>query len=316
MVQTQGRFDPRQVAMTASLAVAVLMLVGKLGAAWLTGSAAILSDALESVIHIVATGIAAYGVWLTSQPADEDHPYGHGRFAYFSAGFEGALIGIAAIAILYVSIQALIVGPELHRLDLGVAITGALALVNLGLGLFLIRVGKRHRALAVVANGQHVLTDVWTSGAVVVGVLLVWWTGLTWLDPVIAILAALNILRSGSGLIKDSIGGLMDQVDPTETARLVEALEASVASGQIDAYHQLRFRRVGDQVHLEVHLLMPGGLSLKEAHHRACAVEAGLAAQFPEDRVLVTTHLEPEEHDSAHPGGHPEFPDPLGGGEA
>ncbi|MFP5503486.1 MAG: cation diffusion facilitator family transporter [Candidatus Sericytochromatia bacterium] len=311
MADTHPRFDPRQVAMTASLAVAVLMLVGKLGAAWLTGSAAILSDALESVIHIVATGIAAYGVWLTSQPADEDHHYGHGRFAYFSAGFEGALIGIAAIAILYVSVHALIVGPELHQLDLGVAITGGLALVNLGLGLFLVRVGKRHRALAVEANGRHVLTDVWTSGAVVVGVLLVWWTGLTWLDPVIAILAALNILRSGSGLIKDSIGGLMDQVDPAETARLVEALEASVASGQIGAYHQLRFRRVGDQVHLEVHLLMPGGLSLKEAHQRACAVEARLTEQFPEDRVLLTTHLEPEEHDCAHPDGHREFPDPL-----
>jgi cation diffusion facilitator family transporter len=303
--------DPRHVAMAASLGTAVLMLVGKMAAYWLTGSTAIFSDALESVIHIAATGMAAYSLWFTTQPADRDHPYGHGKFAYFSAGFEGALILIASVMIIYVAVKALILGPELRQLDLGVGITFVLAMVNLALGLFLVATGRRTNTLVLEANGKHVLTDMWTSLGVVVGVTLVYFTHLTWLDPVVAILAASNIVFSGGGLLGQAFQGLMEKADQRDSAVLVCGLEQAVTEGLIGGFHQLRHRRVNDQVYVDAHLLLPGRLSLEEAHHRASEVEARMAALFPEDRVWMTSHLEPEEHEAVHPGGHAEFPDPF-----
>lgn len=195
--------------MSASLAVAVVMLVGKLTAYALTGSAAIFSDALESVIHLVATAIAGFSLWYAAQPPDPNHPYGHGKIAYFSSGLEGALILLAAVAIGYEAIQALVEGPSLENLGVGLAITAALGLVNLVLGLSLIRVGRRTNALVLVANGHHVLTDMWTSLGVLVGVGLVLVTGLEWLDPVVAILVGANILWTSVRLMREAYGGLM-----------------------------------------------------------------------------------------------------------
>jgi cation diffusion facilitator family transporter len=297
--------------MAASLGTAGLMLAGKTLAWAMTGSTAILSDALESVIHIVATGIAAYSLWFTTQPADRDHPYGHGKFAYFSAGFEGAMILTASVAIVYVAGKALIFGPELRQLDLGVAITFGLAMVNMALGWFLVRTGRRTNTLVLEANGQHVLTDMWTSLGVVVGVLLVDLTHLSWLDPVVAILAALNILWSGGHLLATAFQGLMEKADARDSAILMQGLQQAVDAGLIQGWHQLRHRRVNDQVYVDAHLLLPGQLTLHEAHERACDVESRMAELFPEDRVWMTSHLEPEEHEAVHPGGHPEFPDPF-----
>lgn len=152
-----------KIAMTSSLLVAVLMLVGKSGAYYLTGSVAIMSDAVESVIHIIATSVAAFGLWYSMRPADANHPYGHGKIVYFSAGFEGALILVAGVGVIGVGIEGLIAGVELRQLDIGLAITAALALVNLGLGMFLIYAGKKAKQLVLIANGTHVLTDMWTS---------------------------------------------------------------------------------------------------------------------------------------------------------
>ncbi|MDB5101475.1 MAG: cation diffusion facilitator family transporter, partial [Cyanobacteria bacterium RYN_339] len=214
------RVDLRTFAMGLSLGVAVLMLVGKLGAWWLTGSSAILSDALEAVIHVAATVVAAWSLAFSRQPADPDHPYGHGKAAYFSAGFEGALIGGASIAILAVAGYALTHGPQLHELGAGVGIIAFLACVNAGLGAYLLHVGRTHNSLVLQANGKHVLADMWTSGGVVVGVLLVWATGKAWLDPIVAIGVGLNILWSAGELLRTSFHGLMDQADPDDTARL------------------------------------------------------------------------------------------------
>lgn len=297
--------------MGASLGIAVLMLVGKFTAFWLTGSTAILSDALESVIHIVATCVVAYSLWLTTKPADADHPYGHGKFAYFSAGMEGALILVASVAIIVVAVQALLVGPQLKQLDLGLLVTFALAMVNLALGWFLISVGKRTNTLVLEANGHHVLTDMWTSLGVVLGVFLVYVTGLTWLDPVVAILAALNILRSGGTLMGTAYQGLMEKVSDHDTALVMGELERAVGEGLIGGFHQLRHRRVNDQVYVDAHLLVPGHLSLDEAHRRASEVESRVGTLFPADRVWMTSHLEPEEHEAVHPDGHSDFPDPF-----
>lgn len=305
--------DARYFAMTLSLAVAVVMLVGKLVASFITGSAAIFSDAAESVIHIAATGIAAYSLWASTRPADRDHPYGHGKFAYFSAGVEGGLILAAALSILYLGVRGLILGPELHRLGTGLVIIAGLALVNLALGLFLIHTGKRHNALVLVANGQHVLTDVWTSGAIVVGVALVHFTGLTWLDPVAAIVAGLNILWTATHLLRQFFEGMLEKVEPHETQRLMTGLHRMVADGLLNAFHQLRHRRVGDEVWIDLHLMFPGDLTLTAAHERACEVEERLRGMFPGDRVYVNSHLEPADHghDRAHPDGHAAQTDAL-----
>lgn len=298
--------------MASSLAVAVLMLVGKLTAYYVSGSAAILSDAAESVIHIVATGIAAFSLWYSRQPSDPNHPYGHGKIAYFSAGFEGALILMASLYIVYVAIEDLIVGTELRELGLGLLITAALAFVNLGLGLFLVVTGKKHNDLILVANGHHVLTDMWTSFAVVAGVGLVLVTGQVWLDPVVALLAGLNILRSAVKLIRKSFAGLLDEAHHQSTHRILECLREATERGDLAGFHQLRHRTANEVMWVEVHMLLPGDMTVREAHSRVTEIEDEIEALFPEHTVHVTSHIEPRAHEAAHPGGHPQLHDPFG----
>lgn len=297
--------------MQLSLAVALLMLVGKLAAFLITGSSAILSDAAESVIHLAATAVAAFSLWYSRQPADRDHPYGHGKIAFFSAGFEGGLIFLAASYIIWTAIAALIQGPELHRLGTGLLITGALAVVNLALGLTLIRVGRKHGSIVLVANGKHVLTDMWTSLAVLVGVAVVWATDLLWLDPLVAIAAGLNIIASAVGLMRRAYGGLLDEADPAVTQRIVECLDRATAAGRIDGYHQLRHREVDAVLWVELHMLLPSDMPVDEAHSRVTEVEHSITGLFPGLTVHLTTHIEPASHTDHHPAGHPGLPDPL-----
>ncbi|GIV58526.1 MAG: cation diffusion facilitator transporter [Rhodothermaceae bacterium] len=297
--------------MAASLAVSFLMLAGKMTAYFITGSAAILSDALESVIHLFATGFAAFSLWYAVRPPDAGHPYGHGKIAYFSSGFEGGLILIAAVTILYSAVRALIEGPALRQLDVGLWILAGLTLVNLALGLALVRVGRRHRSLVLEANGRHVLTDMWTSLGVLAGVGLVALTGLTWLDPLVAIVVALNILWTAVRLVRTSVSGLMEAADTADTQAILTVLDQAVAEGLISGYHQVRHRRVNDQLWIEYHLLFPEDLRIPEAHERSHVVEERLARALGPTHVYVTAHLEPETHDEAHPEGHREPADPL-----
>lgn len=305
--------DIRHMAMGASLAVSVLMLVGKMTAYVLTGSQSILSDAAESVVHIFATGVAAFSLWYSQQEACQKHPYGHGKIVYFSAGFEGALILAAGLFIIISAGKALLEGARLSSLEWGLGITLALALVNLALGVFLIRVGRKRNTFVLVANGRHVLSDMWTSFAVVVGVALVAVTGISWLDPVVAILVACNIFYHGGELILRSYRGLLDQADPAESERLSRRLNQFVEQGVVNGFHQLRHRKTDDVVWAELHVLLPGDLPVREAHERVSAVEKGIVEEFPNYHVYVTTHMEPVRHESAHPGGHPGMRDPLGG---
>jgi len=303
------RNDPRKIAMVASLLVSILMLAGKMTAYLITGSAAILSDALESVVHLFATGFAGFSLWYAIRPADKEHPYGHGKIAYFSSGFEGALILFAAVTILYTAAVDLIAGPELENLSIGLMITAALTAINLGLGLSLVYVGKRHNSLVLASNGQHVLTDMWTSLGVLLGVGLVWFTDIVWLDPAVAILVALNILWTAFRLMRRSVEGLMEAVDADDTAAILRELERAVATDEISGFHQLRHRHVNDQRWVEYHLLFPADLHITDAHMRSHAVENRVIALFPQDEVHVTAHLEPREH--AHPEGYQESQDPL-----
>jgi cation diffusion facilitator family transporter len=297
--------------MGVSLAVSFLMLVGKIAATLLTGSTAILSDAAESVIHLFATGFAAFSLWYAASPPDPDHPYGHGKISYFASAVEGTLILLAALVIGGMAVQDLVAGPDLRQLDLGLALIGGLTLVNLVLGWYLIRTGRHTNSLVLVSNGQHVMTDMWTSLGVVVGVGLVWLTGVRWIDPVVGLLVAANILWTASRLLRRSVYGLMDEADPDATLALLDELTEAKADGTIAEYHQVRHRRSGDQVWVEYHLMFPGDMSIREAHARSHEVEDRVDDLFPDEEVHVTAHLEPRRHDEAHPEGHREPADPL-----
>ena len=301
----------RRRAMALSLAVSVLMLVGKLAAAALTGSTAIFSDAAESVIHLFATGFAGFSLWYAATPPDPDHPYGHGKISYFASAVEGTLILLAALVIGGLAVQDLVAGPNLRQLDLGLLLIGGLTAVNLALGWYLIRTGRRTNSLVLVSNGQHVMTDMWTSLGVIVGVGLVWLTGVRWLDPVVGLAVAANILWTATSLLRRSVYGLMDEADPDATQALLDELTEAKADGTIAEYHQVRHRRSGDQVWVEYHLMFPGDMSIREAHARSHEVEDRVDALFPEDEVHVTAHLEPRRHEEAHPEGHREPADPL-----
>lgn len=201
----------QSLAIRISLTVGFLMLAGKWYAYLLTGSAAILSDAAESVVHVLAVAFAAYSLWLSFKPPDSTHPYGHDRISFFSAGVEGTLIILAAGIIMYEAVRKWIGGLELQNLGEGTLFVAGAGVINAALGLYLLWQGKRHNSLVLIANGKHVLTDSWTSLGVVGGLLLVLWTDWLPFDPILAIIVAANILWSGGKLVRQSVGGLMDE---------------------------------------------------------------------------------------------------------
>lgn len=288
-------------AMSLSVSAGLIMLVIKFtGFAW-TGSTAILSDAAESVVHIMAVLFAAYSLWVSLKPADAQHPYGHAKISFFSAGAEGALIMIAAVYIIYTAIHDWIMGLSLRNLDLGVALTAFAALINAALGWYLVRIGRQKKSLILEANGRHVLTDSWTSAGVVVGLLLAWMTGWLFLDPVCAILVALNIIYSGFRLLQRSVGGLMDEADPAIQTQLTGVLERECRAHGV-SHHLLRQRFNGFGYDVDVHLVFPDDMPIRQAHRIATDIEDAIRADL-QDRAYVTTHLEPrEDHRRVHPG--------------
>jgi cation diffusion facilitator family transporter len=268
-VQPNGHASPhfasRRSAALVSLGVGLLMLAGKWAAYVLTGSHAILSDALESIVHVAATGFAYASILLSARPPDPKYPYGYGKVTYFSAGFEGGMITLAALAILYEAGQGFFRGEELQQLDKGLALILLASVVNLALGLMLIRQGRRTESLILVADGQHVLTDSYTSFGVVLGVALVYATGWTWLDPTVAVLVGLNILRTGYDLVRAGVTGLMDRSDPALLGKIVEALQASRQPGWIDVHH-LRAWQAGDRTFVDFHLVVPEDWTVGQLH--------------------------------------------------
>jgi cation diffusion facilitator family transporter len=289
--------------MRLSLAVGFFMLGTKVFAYWITGSAAVLSDAAESVVHVVAVSFAAYSLWLSFKPPDRSHLYGHDKISFFSAGFEGAMIVLAAAYIIYVSIQKWIAGLKLENLGIGALLVLVAGVINGALGAYLVWAGKKRGSLILEADGKHVLTDCLTSLGVIVGLTLTILTGRLYFDPIFAIFVALNILWTGGNLIRRSVGGLMDEVDSGSQARIVNVLRQMTSEAGVE-YHGLRHRNAGNTIWVEVHLLFPSSTSLKSAHDLATQIEERIEQELG-SRAEVITHLETlEDHDQVHPREH------------
>jgi cation diffusion facilitator family transporter len=264
---------------------------GKFGVAGATGSTAVYSDALESIVNVVAAALVLYALVVASRPADRDHPYGHGKVEFFSAGVEGALIAVAAVLILVEAISELVRGPEVRRLDIAIAGSAVLAVGNALLGSYLVRAGRRSGSEALIADGRHVLTDVVTTVGVILGLALVGWTGLAWFDPLAAIVVALWILRTGYGLLRSAVGGLMDEADEHHLAPICDGLEARRAPEWIDV-HSLRAFRSGAVQHIDLHLSVPRYLDADRLHEINEEVgDAVRAATGRADGVIV--HFDP-----------------------
>jgi cation diffusion facilitator family transporter len=286
-------------AIRVSLAVGAIMLAGKWYAYAITNSAAILSDAAESVVHILAVGFAAFSLWLMYQPADDSHPYGHDKISFFSAGVEGFLIILAAAFIIFESIIRLIHGIKITNVDIGTYIVVAASVTNLALGLYLVWEGKKSKSLILTADGKHVLTDSWTGFGVAFGLVLVLWTGWLPFDPIIAIFVALNILWSGGKLIRQAVGGLMDEGNPEVEKTIRTILDAEMKKRGLQ-YHELRYRESGNAIWIEFHILFPKNTYLQDAHDTATEIEAVISSSLHRPARIIS-HLEPiAGHDEVH----------------
>jgi len=281
----------RLVAISASLAVGLGLMAVKFIAFGLTGSAAIFSDALESIINVVAAAFALGSVVLSAKSPDPTHPYGHGKIEYFSAGFEGALIIAAAGGIVYAAWPRLLHPQGIPQLTSGLLLILGAALVNLVLGLVLLMVGKRTRSLTLVADGKHVLTDVYTTGGVLLGLIGVMFTGWNWLDGAVALLVALNIMVTGSRLVGQAFAGLMDTTDPQLLEEICTVISKNRRALWIDI-HQLRARRAGTHIFIDFHLILPRDLSLEESHAEVKTLEK-ILTDYYEGETDILIHADP-----------------------
>ncbi len=275
-----------------SVAAAVATIALKTGAWWVTGSVGLLSDAIESLVNLAAALMALWMLTLAERPPDEEHAFGYSKAEYFSSGLEGAMIFVAAAAIAVTAAPRLWDPEPLEAIGIGLAISVAASAINLGVALVLFRVAKRHRSITLEADAHHLMTDVWTSAGVVAGVIVVAATGWNRLDPVIAILVALNILRTGYRLVRRSALGLLDRaMSHDDRQRIRDILARHEAAGI--AFHALRTRQAAGRAFVSMHVLVPGDWTVQRGHDLADAIEREIRSALP--RTTVTTHLEPLE---------------------
>jgi cation diffusion facilitator family transporter len=259
--------SPRVRAAAVSLVVGSALLASKFYAWHVTGSQTVFSDAMESIVNVVAAAVALAAMVFASRPKDESHPYGHGKIEFMTGGFEGGLIAFAAIVIIYESVVTLLdienYAPK--RLEVGIWIVAAAGVANLLLGLFLVREGKKHGSVTLVADGKHVISDSWTSGGAVVGLVLVKLTGMNWIDPCAAMLVAVQLLATGAALVRQAARGLLDETDPEVVADVAAALEKARVPGVIEV-HDLRAINVGGYHHVDLHVVVPEFWPVERSH--------------------------------------------------
>ena len=272
-----------------ALGLAVLAL--KLTAWWVTGSAALFSDAAESVVNVAASAAAFIALRLAARPADADHPYGHDKAEFFAAVIEGVLIVVAALVILQHTWHTIQAPSPIDAPLLGIALNAAAGALNLAWGLLLVRAARRLRSPALAADGRHLLSDVVTSVGVLAGFGLAVATGIWWIDPLLAAATALYILVSGTMVIRSSVGGLMDEAPAADIMARIRTLVGAHAEGAIEA-HDMRTRHAGRLTFLEFHLVVPALMTVADAHEICDRIEAALKAEM--DGLVITIHVEPE----------------------
>jgi len=273
-----------------SIAAAVLTIGLKTAAWWITGSVGLLSDAMESIVNLVGGLMALAMLTVTERPADQEHPYGHGKAEYFSSGVEGTLILIAAISISGAAVNRLISPKPLEEIGVGLAISIVASLVNLGVALLLLRVGRKSNSITLEANAHHLLTDVWTSIGVVAGVGMVALTGWERLDPIVALVIAVNINLDRGPNCRRSIGGLMDTAPLTEDRVAVRDVLSSYEQAGV-RFHALRTRQAGARKFISLHVLVPGDWTVQRGHQLVERIENDIRNVVLDSTIF--THLEP-----------------------
>jgi cation diffusion facilitator family transporter len=287
---------PELAAAAASLTISLVLLAVKFTAYYLTGSAAIFSDALEQIVNVLASAFAAYSLLLAHQPADEAHPYGHGKVEFMSAGFEGGMILLAALIIIGRAVEEMVEGPGVHKLDWGLILILIAGLINGIVGSALVRAGRRSGSMTLIADGKHLLTDAITSAAVLAALVLMWliptWT---WADPIAAVVVAIYIGAIAVHLLSHSAAGLMDKQDVEDEAILRGILDAHlVPNGKpplICSYHKLRHRHSGRYHWVDFHIMVPASWDVAHGHEVASAIEYEIELALREGNA--TAHVEP-----------------------
>lgn len=278
--------------MILSIVTAIVTIALK-GAAWaLTGSVGLLSDAAESVVNLIAASVGLIAVIWAARPADEEHAYGHEKANYLSAGIEGTLILLAALTIAYAGLERLVNPAAVDDIGVGLAVSAGASVLNLVLGLALIRVGRRDRSLILEADGHHLMADVWTSAGVVIGVALVAITGWEPLDAIVALVVAGNIVFTGIGLVRRSTDGLMDRALAGDELEHINRVLEAYTSDDV-GFHALRTRRAGQRAFVSMHVVVPGAWTVQQGHDLIERLEFDLRETL--EPVTITTHLEPIE---------------------
>lgn len=278
--------------MILSIVTALATIALKAGAWAITGSIGLLADAAESVVNLVAASVGLLAVVWASRPPDAEHAYGHEKANYLAAAFEGALILLAAVTIAYAAIGRLLDPTEVEDVGVGLTIAGVASVLNLVMARALLRAGREERAMALEADGKHLLTDVWTSVGVVVGVVLVAVTGWAALDPIVALIVAANIVVSGVAMVRRSADGLMDRALERDELDRVQAVLDRYRCDTV-AFHALRTRRAGPRAFVSVHVVVPGAWSVQDGHDLIERLERDLRTGL--EPATITTHLEPLE---------------------
>lgn len=291
-----------------SIAAAVATIVLKTVAWRVTDSVGLLSDAAESVVNLVAAFAVLIALRVAARPADKNHHFGHSKAEYFSAAIEGQMIFVAALVIIWTAVERFLNPRPLEDVGIGLGISVVASLINGGVAFVLLRAGRNYRSLTLTADGKHLLTDVWTSVGVLVGVVLVALTGVERLDPIIAFLVGLNIVWTGWRLIHQSVEGLMDIAMTKEDNAALAAILSRFVTNEVH-FHALRTRESGRHMFAEVHVLVPGRWSVQQGHDLVEEIEAAVHEQFAD--VMLTCHLEPSEDPRAYDDYTAEYPVPT-----
>ena len=259
--------------------ISLLILGVKFIAYYSTHSVSILTDALESIVNVSAGFIGLYSLYIAAKPRDRDHPYGHGKAEFISAGIEGTMIVSAGAIILYKAIQNLIHPASLHKIDYGIILVAATAVVNFGLGYYCLQVGRKNNSEALMASGKHLQTDTWSTIGIIAGLVLLYFTGYKWIDSTVAILFGILIMYTGYNILRRSIAGIMDEADVKLLTRMVQMLNANRRENWVDL-HNLRVIRYGSVLHLDCHLTLPWYINVHEAHKEIDALAGLIRKEF------------------------------------